>query len=136
VSPRPATSTSCPCASWPGCRGPKLAEVPGWQWLTRLPAALRTSLAATLLLGGFAASFWLTSPQSATPNAVASASLDAVPETQLVNYLLTSGARVETADLAALTAADPELTKGFLHASDAELTDMLDAQPSDESTYL
>ena len=43
---------------------------------------------------------------------------------------------VENSDLAVLTAANPNLTKGFLQASDDELTDALDAQPSDDPTYL
>lgn len=103
----------------------------GWAWLLQLPASLRTGLATTLLLGGFAASFWLSNP---APSA-AVASLDAVPETQLVNYLLNSGARVESTDLAVLAAAHPELPGTFLHASEEELTDALDAQPADESVY-
>jgi len=112
------------------------AEAPttsGWAWqqLLQLPASLRTALATTLLLGGFAASFWLSNP--APPAAVAS--LDAVPENQLVNYLLNSGTRVENTDLAVLAAAHPELPGTFLHASDEELTDALDAQPIDESVY-
>ena len=88
------------------------------------------------VLGGFAASFFLSgSPQPGTTG-VATASLDAVPRTELVGYLLTSEARVETSDLATLTAADPSLTNSFLHASDDELTDALDAQPADDLTYL
>jgi hypothetical protein len=107
----------------------------GWGWLAQLPAALRTSLAAMVLLGSFAASFWLSGP--AQPVAVASAntSLDAVPQAQLVGYLLNSGARVENVDLAVLAAAQPDLPGTFMHASEAELADALDAQPADESTY-
>jgi len=112
-----------PCAEEPATSG--------WAWLLQLPASLRTGLATTLLLGGFAASFWLSNP--APPAAVTS--LDAVPETQLVNYLLNSGARVENTDLAVLAAAHPELPGSFLQASDEELTDALDAQPADESVY-
>ncbi|MFC7669830.1 hypothetical protein ACFQT0_22520 [Hymenobacter humi] len=59
-----------------------------------------------------------------------------MPRTELVGYLLTSGARVEQTDLAVFTAADPGLANGFLHASDEELTEALDAQPSDELSYL
>lgn len=103
----------------------------GWSWLLQLPAGLRTGLATMVLLGGFAASFWLSGP--AQPAAIAS--LDAVPETQLVNYLLNSGTRVENSDLAELAAANPELPGTFLHASDEELTDALDAQPTDETVY-
>jgi hypothetical protein len=109
------------------------AEEPatGWAWLLQLPASFRTGLATMLLLGGFAASFWLSSRPSSAPVA----SLDAVPETQLVNYLLNSGARVENTDLAVLAAAHPELPGSFLQASDEELTEALDAQPADESVY-
>lgn len=113
-------------------RLPRAEEpVAGWAWLLQLPASLRTGLATTLLLGGFAASFWLSGP--ARPTAMAS--LDAVPETQLVGYLLHSGARIENPDLAVLMEANPELPGTFLHASDEELTDALDAQPTDESVY-
>jgi hypothetical protein len=110
------------------------AEAPaatGWAWLLQLPASLRTGLVTMLVLGGFAASFWLSSRPLSTPTA----SLDAVPETQLINYLLHSGARVESTDLAVLAEAAPELPGTFLHASDEELTDALDAQPADESAY-
>ena len=103
---------------------------------------LDTLRIATLVLGG--------SPRDTTDfqkavadyapaahfHVAATASLDAVPRTELVGYLLTSGARVENSDLAVLTAAHPAITKGFLHASEEELNDALDAQPSDESTYL
>ena len=108
----------------------------GWRWLALLSPALRTGLASVAVLGGFAAAFFLSSPPQPGTTGVALASLDAASRTELVGYLLTSGARVEPADLAVLTAADPTLTKGFLHASEEELTDALDAQPSDEPTYL
>ncbi|MDO7875735.1 hypothetical protein Q5H93_13405 [Hymenobacter sp. ASUV-10] len=105
--------------------------ITSWSWLLQLPASLRTGLATMLVMGGFAASFWWSNPaHSAT-----TASLDSVPQTQLVNYLLNSGARVESTDLAVLAAAHPELPGTFLHASDEELTDALDAQPADESVY-
>ena len=103
----------------------------GWAWLLQLPASLRTGLAAMLLLGSFAASFWLSSRSLSA----STASLDAVPETQLISYLLHSGTRVESTDLAVLAEAAPELSGSFLHASDEELTDALDAQPADESAY-
>ena len=107
----------------------------GGRWLAMLSPVLRTGLASVVLLGGFAASFFLSGPQTAGP-VVAATSLDAVPRTELVGYLLTSGARVETADLAALTAAHPTLINGFLHASEAELTEALDAQPFEDHTSL
>ncbi|UOQ96863.1 hypothetical protein MUN81_16640 [Hymenobacter sp. 5317J-9] len=108
------------------------AAAPGWlAWLT---PALRTSLASVAVLGGFAASFFLSGPAPQAP--VAATTLDAVPRTELVGYLLTSGARVENSDLAVLTAAHPNIAKGFLHASEEELTQALDDQPSEDLTYL
>ena len=112
------------------------ATATGWRWLAGFTPALRTGLASAAVLGGFAASFYLSGPQPAGTSVAATAPLDAVPRTELVGYLLTSGAHVENADLAVLTAADPNLTKGFLHASADELTEALDAQPSDDSIYL
>ena len=108
----------------------------GWGWLSFLSPALRTGLASVAMLGGFAASFYLSGSAPLVPATAATASLDAVPRTELANYLLTSGARVENSDLAVLTAANPAIAKGFLHASADELNDALDAQPSDDSTYL
>jgi hypothetical protein len=107
-----------------------------WHWLSRLSPALRTGLASVAVLGGFAASFYLSGPQPTGPAVAATASLDAVPRTELVAYLLNSGAALETADLAALAQADPGLTSGFLRASEAELREVLDAQPSEDLTYL
>ena len=107
-----------------------------WRWLTALSPALRTSLASVAMLGGFVASFYLSGPQASSPALAAAASLDAVPHTELVGYLLTSGAQVDSADLAVLTAAHPNITKGFLQATEEELTDVLDAQPSEDLMYL
>lgn len=120
-------------------RLPQAATRPaaGWRWLALLSPALRTGLASVTVLGGFAASFYLSGPADAPAVAgVATTALDAVPRAELVGYLLTSGAHVENSDLAVLTAGHPNLTKGFLHASADELTEALDAQPSDDSTYL
>ena len=108
----------------------------GWRWLSFLSPALRTGLASVAVLGGFAASFYLNSTPHSVSSPAATASLDAVPRTELVGYLLTSGARVENSDLAVLTAANPAIANGFIHASADELTDALDAQPSDDLTYL
>ena len=108
----------------------------GRGWLSFLSPALRTGLASVAMLGGFAASFYLSGNTPLVPAMAGTAFLDAVPRTELANYLLTSGARVENSDLAVLTAANPAITKGFLHASEDELTDALDAQPSNDSTYL
>ena len=107
---------------------------PGWLgWIT---PALRTSLATVAVLSSFAASFFLSGTPQLVPATAAKASLDAVPRTELVGYLLTSGARVENSDLAVLTAAHPNIAKGFLQASDEEVADALDAQPSEDLTYL
>ena len=105
----------------------------GWGWLSFLSPALRTGLASVTVLGGFAASFYMS---STVPQVPATASLDAVPRTELVGYLLTSGARVENSDLAVLTAAHPGIAKGFLHASETEVTNALDMQFTDDSTHL
>ena len=109
----------------------------GWRWLAWLSPALRTGLASVAVLGGFAASFYLSGPQAAGPVAATAApSLDAVSHTELVGYLLTSGTRVESSDLAVLTAANPSIAKGFLTVTDEELTAALDDQPSEDLTYL
>lgn len=108
----------------------------GWGWLGFLSPALRTGLASVAVLGGFAASFFLSGTPPLVPATASAAALDAVPRTELVGYLLTSGTRVENTDLAVLTAANPGIAKGFLHASEDELNDALDAQPSDDLTYL
>lgn len=112
------------------------AAATGWNWLGFLTPALRTSLASVAVLGGFAASFYLSGTAPLVPATASTAALDAVPRTELVGYLLTSGTRVENSDLAVLTAAHPGIAKGFLQVSEAEVNDALDAQPSDESTYL
>jgi hypothetical protein len=105
-------------------------------WLAWLTPALRTGLASMAVLGGFAASFYLSGTAPLVPASASVAALDAVPRTELVSYLLTSGARVENTDLAVLTAANPGIAKGFLQVSEDELNDAIDAQPSDDATYL
>ena len=105
-------------------------------WLAFLSPALRTGLASVAVLCAFAASFYLSGPAPLVPATAGTAALDAVSRTELANYLLTSGARVETSDLATLTAAQPNIAKGFLRASDAELAEALDSQPADDPTYL
>ena len=107
-----------------------------WGWLSFLSPALRTGLASVAVLGGFAASFYMSGSPPLMPATSGTAALDAVPRTELANYLLTSGAHVETSDLATLTAAHPDIAKGFLRVSDEELNDSLDAQPTADSTYL
>jgi len=107
---------------------PTPTEAPALSWLARLPLPLRTALASTLLLGGFAASLIL----SVTPTS-ASATLAAVPQEQLVQYLLANDARVTLADLADLPASAPTTAAAYLHASPEELQRALDAQPTDDS---
>ena len=107
-----------------------------WSWLSFLSPALRTGLASVAVLGGFAASFYVSGSAPLVPATSGTAALDAVPRTELANYLLTSGARVENSDLATLTAAHPSIAKGFLRVSDEELKDALDAQPTDDPAYL
>lgn len=115
---------------------PDAGRALGWGWLRALPAPWRTGLASGALLAGFAASFWLSVPGPPTTTPAPLASLDAVPRTELVGYLLSSEAGVEPADLADLTAAHPNLTTTSLRASDAEITDALDAQPADDAVVL
>ncbi|MDQ2772937.1 MAG: hypothetical protein M3Y54_20830 [Bacteroidota bacterium] len=118
-------------------RLPQAGErAPAWGWFSLLSPTLRTGLASVAVLGGFAASFYMSGSAPLVPGSAAIASLDAVPRTELTNYLLTSGARIENSDLATLTAAHPGITKGFLRVSDEELSDALDSQPTDDPTYL
>lgn len=117
-------------------RLPQVDERRAWGWLALLSPALRTGLASVVVLGGFAASFYMSGSAPLVPATASTAALDAVPRTELANYLLTSGARVETSDLAKLTAAHPNIAKGFLRVSDEELNDALEAQPTDDPTYL
>lgn len=107
-----------------------------WGWLSLLSPALRTGLASLVVLGGFAAFFYMSGSAPLVPATTGTAALDAVPRTELANYLLTSGVRVETSDLATLTAAHPNIAKVFLRVSDEELAQALDAQPSNDTTYL
>lgn len=109
-----------------------VAAVPGW--LATLSAPLRTALASSVVLGGFAASFLLSGP-GAVPAASASGALASVPRTELVEYLLANEQRITLTDLAELPATAQALPETYLQASSAELQDLLDAQPTDE-TYL
>ncbi|MCB2377204.1 hypothetical protein LGH70_06395 [Hymenobacter sp. BT635] len=100
-------------------------------WLAFLPMPLRTALASVAVLGGFAASFFLSQPTA--PASVPIAALEAVPHTEMVQYLLASDSRLTLTDLAELSAADHTLTDSFLQASPGELQDALDAQPTEEN---
>jgi len=96
-------------------------------WLRQAPAYVRPSLASTLLLGAFAASFWL-GTEPAQP--AAAAGLDGVPREELVDYLA-SEAHLDLTDLAELPARPLGLTSQYLRPSAPELADALDAQPTD-----
>ena len=105
----------------------------GQSWWLALTGEVQMTLAASGLLLVFAASFWLLSGPAGPTG---TASLNAVPRQEMVNYLLTDGtAAVEPADLAALVATHPALTHTFLRPTPAEVEAMLDAQPSDETQY-
>ncbi|TGE23978.1 hypothetical protein E5K00_01825 [Hymenobacter aquaticus] len=104
----------------------------GWHWLTVLSGPARTALASAVVLGGFATSFFLSQP-AATSVSAPVAALEAVPRTEMVQYLLASDSRVTLTDLAELSATDRTLTESFLQASPGELQDALDAQPTDEN---
>ena len=106
-------------------------------WFTQAPYYLRTGLASTLLLGTFAAALWLGGgPLAPTADTLAAASLTAVPQDQLVDYLLANEARLDPADLAAVSARRLGITRQYLRPSAAELTEALDAQPDDDSALL
>lgn len=105
-------------------------------WLLRAPAALRTGLASTLLLGTFAASLWLSGGQ-ATNLATATISLDQVPQAQLIDYLTSGETHVDMLDLSELPAQPASAAPQYLHASARELNEALDGQPApDESSAL
>ncbi|QKG55890.1 hypothetical protein GKZ68_04080 [Hymenobacter sp. BRD128] len=103
-------------------------------WLLRAPAYLRTGLASTLLLGTFAASLWLGGASLSSP--ARPASLDAVPQAQLVDYLTSGETHVDMLDLAELPTHHLGITKQYLRLSPTELTEALDAQPTNEAGLL
>ncbi|MDO7883927.1 hypothetical protein [Hymenobacter cheonanensis] len=109
------------------------ARQPGLAWWRLAPAYLRTGLASTLLLGTFAASLWLGGGARLAPTA---ASLDAVPQAQLVEYLTSGETHVDMLDLAELPTRRLGLTAQYLQPSSTELTEALDAQPADEAGLL
>jgi len=102
-------------------------------WLLQAPVYLRTGLASTVLLGTFAASLWLGSGPAGQP--AAPAMLANVPQEQLLDYL-TSDAHLTMLDLAELPTQNVAITQQYLHPSATELTEVLDAQPTEEATLL
>ena len=102
-------------------------------WLLQAPAALRTGLASTLLLGTFAASLWL---GNAPAGRSATASLNAVPREQLVGYLLANEAHFDMLDLAEMPEQPQLITRQYLQPSTGELDDALDAQPTTDDPSL
>ena len=113
---------------------PATSAAPAWHWLRALPSVWRTSLASGALLAGFSAAFWLggLGQLALSPTAT----LDAVPRGELVGYLLSNEASVEPTDLADFTAPTTGLSAGILRASPAEITDALDAQPTEDAPVL
>jgi len=105
--------------------------LPAWLW--QMPAAVRTGLASTVLLGTFAASLWLNS--APTGPAAQPVTLANVPQEQLLNYL-TNEAHLTLLDLAELPAQNLASTQQYLRPSATELTEALDAQPAEETTIL
>jgi hypothetical protein len=101
-------------------------------WLRHAPAYVRTSLASTVLLGTFAASLWLSGGPANLPVA---APLASVPQEQLLNYL-TNDAHLTLLDLAELPAQNLTITQQYLRPSATELTEALDAQPTEEAALL
>lgn len=111
------------------------APVPGWGWLAALAAPLRTALASGVVLGGFAAAFWLTPAAGPTTTAGAD-TLAQVPFEQLLSYLLATDQRITLTDLAEVpgpASATPAST--YWQASPAELRELLDEQPADEGYF-
>ena len=98
-------------------------------WLRQAPAYVRTGLASTLLLGTLATTLWLGGGPLGQPTTPA-ASLDGVPQEQLVDYL-TNDAPLSLLDLAELP-PPPTGTPQYLRPSATELTDALDAQSPEE----
>ena len=107
------------------------ASSPQLVWLQLAPASLRTGVASTLLLGTFAASLWLGGALLPTTTA----SLDAVPQAQLVDYLTSGETHVDILDLAELPTR-LALTPQYLRPSSTELTEALDAQPVEDAALL
>jgi len=109
------------------------AHQPLAAWLRQAPAYVRTGLAATLLLGTFAASLWLGAEPAQQPTAAIG--LAGVPREELVDYLA-SEVRLDMTDLAELPVRSLGITNHYLRPSAHELTDALDAQPTDEAALL
>jgi hypothetical protein len=101
-------------------------------WLLRAPAALRTGLASTLLLGTFAASLWLSGGQPS--ELAATTGLDQVPQEQLLDYLTSGETHVDMLDLSELPAQRLGSPHHYLRASASELSDALDGQPAPDET--
>lgn len=110
------------------------ARRPPLAWLLHAPAYVRTGLASTVLLGTFAASLWLGGvPVGAPPP---TASLDAIPPQQLVEYLTSGETHVDMLDLAELPTRRLRLASQYLQPSPHELAEALDAQPAEEAARL
>ena len=134
--PRRAQPLSAPPAGYfeqlPTRLMAQVAAPPRRAWLPagllQLPAYLRTGLASALLLGTFGTALWLGGSGQPGP----AGSLASVPQAQLVDYLLSSEAHLDPADLAAASSRRLGITGQYLHPSAAELTEALDAQPAED----
>jgi hypothetical protein len=105
-------------------------------WLRQAPTLVRTGLASTLLLGTFAASLWLGGAPLGRPTPTAAAGgLDGVPRAQLLDYLTSGEIHLDMSDLAELP-VHHGITKQYLQPSARELTEALDAQPTEEAGLL
>jgi hypothetical protein len=105
--------------------------LPGW--LLQAPAYVRTSLASGVVLSTFAAALWLGGGPVAAP--AESDALANIPQEQLLDYLATD-AHLTTLDLAELPAHSLALTRHYLRPSATELSEALDAQPTEEAAAL
>ncbi|UOG73156.1 hypothetical protein MTX78_13585 [Hymenobacter tibetensis] len=110
------------------------ATRPGLHWLATLSAPLRTTLAASVVLGGFVGSFLLSDASTPAAGSSSAATLAAVSHTEMIEYLL-ANERVTLTDLAELPSTAHPLPETYLRASPSELQEALDAQPAEE-TYL
>ncbi len=93
-----------------------------------LPAPLRLALAGSGFVAVFATVFLLNAPVQPTGF---SNRLAAVPETEIVNYLLASE-QLENTDLAMLPVSETDLTHEFISASHTEIRQELEDQTIDE----
>jgi hypothetical protein len=93
-----------------------------------LPAPVRLALAGSGFAAVFATVFLLNFSQT---DQTFTGRLAAVPETEIVNYLLASE-QLDRSDLALFPGAETDLTYEFISASQTEIKQELEDQPLDE----